>query len=199
MKIRDLTFQFSRGAFGLQPRQTAEIIRACNRDAGSPLAPKRPGPGGGPGATPINTTRLILAALSGEQHISSPAAAMRLYAAPLSGNDEAEEFQPGLIPETIPAKPTHALTRCGITGAVCLGDAVVAIFANPTLAETIDRIEVRQGNADASLYARDGRVSRFVSFADRLAIDAGDAAGTFRKVAIVGGVVLAEVAREIAR
>lgn len=197
MKQRDLNIRFSHQAFGLQPRQTAEIVRAFNRTEASPLAPEHRGPGGGPDATPMTTTLLALAALSGAQHIVSPVAALHLYAAPLSGNDEAEEFQPGLVGDVITAKLGNVLARCPLTQAVCFGDAVVAIFGNAEIAEQIHRIEVRQGEADATIYARDGRVSRFVSVSDRQSIDARNMAGTFRKVAIVGGATLAEVAREI--
>lgn len=159
-------------------------------------APGR-GPGGGPDATPYNITALLLAALVGGPQTQSAGAVQTLYSAP-HGATAADESS-DIVPEGADdLADLHVPLPCPVTREGVCGDAVRACLADPVLAARVDRIEVRRGAVDGTIFWRDGRASRFVRFNDRRERRERDARGELRTVAIVGGALLVKLAREIA-
>jgi hypothetical protein len=78
---------------------------------------------------------------------------------------------------------------CPITGQITFGDAVRAILSDAGLAAQIAYIEIQHGQNDATVVAKDGRVTRFVS---REAIDAV-AGQTFSRIPDAGLVFVANL------
>ncbi len=165
------------------------------------LTAARCGPHGGPPATPYAWAKECVYSWADAPFTRAADSTTygKIYTCPLAGSVQADaanhqrfDGQPAVV-ETVP------LGRCGVTGAWCWGDAVVALLSDANLCDQVLRIVVRRGDRpDAGIFMKDGRVSRFCADADQLHLDALDAQGHCAEWTFVGGAVLAALARELA-
>jgi hypothetical protein len=193
MKFRRLT-AWHADALGMTEAQIVQLGKVLSSDSnlGDDLQAERPGPGGGPDATPYNMTKVVMAALANGPQSLAGEAIFRLYNVQPEGNCN---DRGGWVDDDPAEEPTFIC--CVITGEGFFGAAVRAILATPALADTIERIEVRRGTNDASIVARDGRVQRFVDHHTAREVADSDQRGDLQVVASLGGLVLAEIARDL--
>jgi hypothetical protein len=187
MKFRQV-IHFHAESLGLKPVQGIELSKILASDPQTELRAVRPGPGGGAKATPYNTTKFILAVLSGGPQTSANAVVSAAYVLPVQGTDSGAAE----MVESSGRFIESPVAVCRITGAPAFGMAVQKILASPALADKIQRIDFVRGCSDATIVFRDGQEQRFVTLYDEQHPPTG-----LRVVASIDGALLAEIARDI--
>jgi hypothetical protein len=182
-------------ALGMSFNQAVELSKAMvgHPFAGSHLKATGAGrgPGSGPAANPHNVAMFILAALRGGPQTRSGDAAAELWhlRADFGPADGGWGTPPGpRSPGMARKRMQHPLRR-----ADCLGNALTATLADPVLAASVDRIEVRRAPLAAGIFMRNGDGIAFVTDAAA----AVDAEG-LRVVATISGAALRSFAADLA-
>jgi len=199
MKLRHFLGCYAEDAMGMKFWTAIALAKKLVRDAQTAegLEATGRGPGSGPDATPYAVAKLLIAALADVPSSEVPKAVPLLYLTAYEGNDTGA----GAWADEDGAEPPSKDIPCPLTGALLFGEAMKALLSDAALTARVDRVEVRRGAKDASIYWRDGdalRRSRFVTDYDRAELDGFDARGKFRAVCSIGGAMLRDMAEAIA-
>ena len=183
---------------GLEPRTLQDLCRFLGIGGHDEFVAPGRGPGNGVQATAYGMAKLCLVAWAGVPAYRAADAFGPLFCTPVSDSPQSDEANLHGFNGEDAVILKMQLGVCPITKVCTWGEALCALFASSELADRVSHIVIRRHPArEAIIFGRDGTVSRLCADGEAMAADAADGRGACRRLTVVGGAIVATVARTL--